>query len=51
MEAGNLFNLLLGTNWILFIWDIYLHYRQYTVHLQHEKRPKHVEDLISEEVV
>ncbi|XGW20226.1 hypothetical protein V3C99_003774 [Haemonchus contortus] len=49
MEASCLFKLLLGTNWVLFLWNYYLHYRQYRVHLVNEKRPKHVEDLISEE--
>ncbi|PIO59872.1 peptidase, M48 family, partial [Teladorsagia circumcincta] len=49
MDASCLFSLLLGTNWVLFIWNYYLHYRQYRVHLVNEKRPKHVEALISEE--
>ncbi|KAK6057736.1 hypothetical protein COOONC_04705 [Cooperia oncophora] len=49
MEASSLFGLLLGTNWVLFVWNYYLRYRQYRVHAINEKRPKHVEDLISEE--
>ncbi|KAL6729188.1 hypothetical protein Aduo_000265 [Ancylostoma duodenale] len=49
MEASCLFKLLLGTNWVLFLWNYYLHYRQYNVHRQNEKRPQHVEALITEE--
>ncbi|KIH42324.1 hypothetical protein ANCDUO_27693 [Ancylostoma duodenale] len=51
MEASCLFKLLLGTNWVLFLWNYYLHYRQYNVHRQNEKRPQHVEALITEEVL
>ncbi|CAJ0593532.1 unnamed protein product [Cylicocyclus nassatus] len=49
MEASSLFALLLGTNWILFLWNYYLQYRQYDVHRRNDKRPKHVDALITEE--
>ncbi|CAI5438282.1 unnamed protein product [Caenorhabditis angaria] len=49
MEAGCLFKTLLATNWILFLWDQYITWRQYKVHLENVKRPKEVEELISEE--
>ncbi|VDO94989.1 unnamed protein product [Heligmosomoides polygyrus] len=49
MEAVFLFQLLLGTNWLLFLWNYYLHYRQYKVHAENEKRPQRVEALITVE--
>ncbi|KHJ95043.1 peptidase, M48 family [Oesophagostomum dentatum] len=49
MEASCLFKLLLGTNWFLFLWNFYLHYRQYDVHRKNETRPAHVDELITEE--
>ncbi|KJH46697.1 peptidase, M48 family [Dictyocaulus viviparus] len=49
MKHSSLFNLLLGSRWLLFAWDYYLQYRQYRVHFLNEKRPQHVEALITEE--
>ncbi|KAJ1363598.1 hypothetical protein KIN20_023495 [Parelaphostrongylus tenuis] len=44
-----LFKLLLGSKWLLFLWNYYLHYRQYRVHASNEKRPQRVEGLITDE--
>ncbi|PAV80261.1 hypothetical protein WR25_16794 isoform C [Diploscapter pachys] len=49
MGPDCLFKLLLGTNWALFLWELYINYRQYKVHLKNEKRPKEVEELIETE--
>ncbi|VDL79088.1 unnamed protein product [Nippostrongylus brasiliensis] len=49
MEASCLFSLLLGTNWLLFLWNYYLQYRQFKVHKSNEKRPIRIEALITEE--
>ncbi|KAH7728345.1 Peptidase family M48 containing protein [Aphelenchoides avenae] len=38
-----------GFYWASTLWDIYLAYRQYRVHLTLEKRPDHVSKIISEE--
>ncbi|VDL77009.1 unnamed protein product [Nippostrongylus brasiliensis] len=45
MEASCLFSLLLGTNWLLFLWNYYLQYRQFNVHKSNEKRPMRIEAL------
>ncbi|KAE9420550.1 hypothetical protein Angca_003896, partial [Angiostrongylus cantonensis] len=49
MKPCCLFKLLLGSKWLLFLWNYYLQYRQYKVHVSNEKRPQRAEDLITEE--
>ncbi|CAB3408529.1 unnamed protein product [Caenorhabditis bovis] len=49
MDPKCLFKALLATNWVLFLWELYISYRQYKVHRDNEKRPKEVQELISEE--
>lgn len=49
MEPNTIFWSLLSFYWLVFIWDLYLSYRQYRVHLTNKKRPNHVAEIISEE--
>ncbi|MFH4978630.1 hypothetical protein AB6A40_005339 [Gnathostoma spinigerum] len=44
-----MFWLILIISWTIFIWDLYLSFRQYQVHKNTEKRPDHVAEIISEE--
>jgi len=48
MEPVSIFWLLYGFFVASSIWDFYLSYRQYKVHLTNEKRPEHVADIISD---
>ncbi|CAJ0593531.1 unnamed protein product [Cylicocyclus nassatus] len=40
---------LIAVHWLCYLWKCYLLYREYKVHRNNEKRPQHVEELISEE--
>ncbi|CAI4228493.1 unnamed protein product [Auanema sp. JU1783] len=49
MEPTNIFRAVLLGNWIVFLWDLYLSWRQYKVHERNARRPNEVADLITEE--
>ncbi|KAI1711110.1 peptidase family m48 domain-containing protein [Ditylenchus destructor] len=49
MSPDAIFWSLISFYWVSFVWDLYVAFRQYKVHLNCAKRPDHVSEIISEE--
>lgn len=51
MEPDTLFNAIIGFNWVVFLWECFLKCRQIYNLTELEKRPRELEEFISEEVI